>query len=150
MINWSTCQRDFEHDGGLRDLYVHNVTIEQWRAIYDLLRAKYCVDYSVDNESQPLPAGVDEAFAIRASASPALYFRVGGIRVGCHFFWDSEIEFDIDPSEVTSQSALDDLLGFMRLVGDTIGRTVTLTRENDEQHPFITYDPLRNDFDHHG
>jgi hypothetical protein len=148
MIEWSTCRTDFECDGGLLDIYVHDVTIEQWRTIFDALQANYRLTFSVDNEIRQLPVAVDDAFALRESANPALYFHVGRVLVGCHFVWDEEIEFDIDPAEVTSQQTLDDLLSFIRLIGDTIGCLVTLTHENNEAHPFIAYDPGRKDFDY--
>jgi hypothetical protein len=84
----------------------------------------------------------DEAFTIRDTASPTLRFRVvGRIVVLCPFFTSDEIEFDIDPREATSQAALDELLGFLRRVGDSVGRAVMLSYENDSQHPFISYEP---------
>jgi hypothetical protein len=150
MIAWNRCHRDFEVDAGLCDIYVHNVTIAEWRAVFDALIENYSLEYSVDNVSQPLPESVDAAFAIKSSAMPALYFHAGRVLVGCHFYWDEEIEFDIDLSEVTSQEALDDLLRFIRLLGQTTRRAVTLTRENDEKRPFIIYDAVRKDFDYLG
>lgn len=69
--------------------------------------------------------------------------------MACHFFTTTEIEFDISPREVTSQAALDELLGFLRLVGDTLGRAVIMSYESDEQHPFITYEPSTREFQYH-
>lgn len=149
MIRWDTCRREFEPDGALRDIYVHDTTIEHWRTLFDVLRATYRLEYSVDGTSRPLPAIVDEAFTTRDTASPSLHFRVGGIVVACHFFTTTEIEFDISPREVTSQAALDELLGFLRLVGDTLGRAVIMSYESDEQHPFITYEPSTREFQYH-
>ena len=149
MIRWDTCRREFEPDGALRDIYVRSTTIEHWRTLFVALRASYALEYSVDGTARPLPAVVDEAFTTRDTASPSLHFRVGGIVIACHFFTTDEIEFDISPREVTSQTALDELLGFLRLVGDTLGRAVAMSYESDEQHPFITYEPSRREFQYH-
>ena len=149
MLRWDTCRREFEPDGGLRNIYVHGTTIEHWQTLFDALRATYALEYSVDGTARPLSAVVDEAFTTRDTASPSLLFRVGGIVVACHFFTTDEIEFDISPREVTSQAALDGLLGFLRLVGDTLGRAVIMSYESDEQHPFITYEPSRREFQYH-
>ena len=149
MIRWDTCRREFEPDGALRDIYVRSTTIEHWRTLFVALRASYALEYSVDATARPLPAVVDEAFTTRDTASPSLHFRVGGIVIACHFFTTDEIEFDISPREVTSQTALDELLGFLRLVGDTLGRAVAMSYESDEQHPFITYEPSRREFQYH-
>jgi hypothetical protein len=149
MIRWDTCRREFEPDGALRDIYVHGTTIAHWRTLFDVLRATYTLEYSVDGTARPLPTIVDEAFTTRDTASPSLHFRVGGIVVACHFFTTAEIEFDISPREVTSQATLDELLGFLRLVGDTLGRAVIMSYESDERHPFITYEPSRREFQYH-
>jgi hypothetical protein len=149
MIRWDTCRREFEPDGTLRDIYVHSTTIEHWRTLFDALRATYALEYSIDSSARPLPAVVDEAFTTRDTASPSLRFLVGGIVVACHFFTTVEIEFDISPGEVTSQAALDELLGFLRLVGDTLGKAVGLSYEGHAQHPFITYEPSKREFQFH-
>jgi hypothetical protein len=149
MIRWETCRRDFEPDGALRDIYVHGTSIEHWRTFYGMLRATDGLEYSVDGKPRDLPASADDAFAARSTSNPMLRFRVGTATVVCHFFTVDEIEMDIDPREVTSQAALDELLGFLRRVGDTVGRTVILTYENDEQRPFITYEPGRREFEYH-
>jgi hypothetical protein len=149
MIRWETCRRDFEPDGALRDIYVQDTTIDDWRGVFDMLRRTYDLEFLVDSEPRALPTTVDEAFAIQVTASPILRFRVGGIVVISHFFIAEEIDFDIHPSEVTSQAVLDELLGFLRRVGDTVGRAVILTHESDGQHPFITYEPSRREFQYH-
>jgi hypothetical protein len=149
MIRWEKCRRDFEPDGALRDIYIQGTTIEHWRTLFDMLRRDYDLEFQVDSTPHEIPTAVDEAFTIRDMASPMLRFRVGGIVVISHFFMTDEIAFDIDPREVTSQSVLDELLGFLRRVGDTVGRTVILTYESDEQHPFITYEPSRREFKYH-
>lgn len=148
MISWETCRRDFEPDGALRDIYVHGTSIDHWRTLFDMLRRDYDLEFFVDSTGREIPIAVDEAFAIRDTASPMLRFRIGGIVIVCHFFTTDEIEFDVDPREVTSQAALDELLGFLRRVGDTVGRAVILTYESDERHPFISYEPSRREFEY--
>lgn len=149
MIRWDACRREFEPDGALRDIYVYGTTIDHWRTLFDALRATYVLEYSVDGTARPLPTIVDETFTTRDTASPSLHFRVGGILVACHFFTTTEIEFDISPREVASQAALNELLGFLRLVGDTLGRMVIMSYESDGQHPFITYEPSKRGFQYH-
>src|SRR5258708_5008408 len=115
---WKKCQRHFaENHGLLPDIYVHGTTIEHWQTLYEILGVNYRLEYFVDNESEPLPGRVDEVFATREIANPELYFRVGGVLVACHFFTREEIEFDIDPAEVTSEVALNHLQNFVALVG---------------------------------
>jgi hypothetical protein len=146
MIGWETCRHFFEQDGGLRDIYVCDTTIEDWRTTFELLRRDYDLEFLVDSSPRELPATVDEAFAIREEASPSLRWRIGEIVVLCHFFTTEEIEFDIDSREVTSQEALDQVFDFMKRVGDTLGKPVILNYENDRQPPLISYEPGRGEF----
>lgn len=145
MILWDTCRQDFEPDGALRDIYVRGMTFENWRSFYGVLRSTYNLEYSVEGTQQPLPTSVEEALAA-ISSFPMLRFRIGNVMVVCHFFTTDEIEMDIEPSEVTSQESLNDLLGLLRLVGDTLQKSVILSYESDEQHPFIIYESSRREF----
>jgi hypothetical protein len=77
-----------------------------------------------------------------------LAFDIGGIQVACHFFIESEIEFDLWPREVDSQEQLDKLLQFICLIGDTVRKTVSLCFESFAQYPIITYDPSTEELTH--
>jgi hypothetical protein len=127
MIHWQTCKKDFEWDGSWRDIYVFKTTLDDWRALCACLRAAYELGFQIDGITQPFPPAPEEVFAIRKQGSPLLRVRVGGILVACHFFTPEQMEFDIDPREVTSQSDLDALLGFLRRVGDAVGKPVAVT-----------------------
>ena len=146
MIRWDTCRHYFDDDGGLRDIYVQDTTIEHWRTTFDMLRRNYDLEFLVDSTPRELPATVDEAFAIREEASPTLRWRIGEIVALCHFFATKEIEFDIDSREVNSQEALDQVFDLMQRVGDTLGKRVFLNYENDRQPPLISYEPGRGEF----
>jgi hypothetical protein len=150
MISWDTCREDFRSDGSLRDIYVTAATLADWRAIYPLLRDFPAVEFSVDGVVQSPPATVEQAFAVRSSASPMLRFRVGRVLVVFHFFSEEEIECDVVPHEISSQTDLDALLGFVRQLGDTTHKRVVITPENGRERPFISYDPESRDFEYHG
>lgn len=100
-ISWRTCRKDFEYDGGLRDIYITPATLADWRAIYLLLRDFPAVEFEVDGVVQPLPATVEQVFALRSSACPLLGVPVGPEFVNFHFFVEDEIECDIWPSAIT-------------------------------------------------
>src|SRR4051812_30292684 len=114
MICWDTCKEDFRGDGSLRDIYITPSTLADWRALYPVLRGYPGVEYSVDGVSRTPPDSVEQAFAVRQSASPMLRFRVGQVLVVFHFFSEDEIECDFVPNEITSQADLDALLAFVR------------------------------------
>ncbi len=147
-ILWETCRQDFEPDGGLRDIYLYDTTMDCWRRLYVMLRAYYALEYFVDSQSHELPTSVDEAIATKLTSSPMLAVQVGAMKVHCHFFLTTEIEMDIDPRQVTSQAALDDLLAFLRRVGDTLSRPISMCYEGGPQYTFLTYEPAAGQFRH--
>jgi hypothetical protein len=146
MVEWNTCREDFVPDGALRDIYIHGTTITDWNLVYGRIQADYDLKYSVDGSQQPFPATVEEAFETRKTAVALLSVDIGGIIVNCHFFPGDEIEFDIDPSEVGSQRALDELLNFLKTIGEACKKPVSLTPENLPAHPIIIFDPGNSEF----
>jgi hypothetical protein len=68
-IDWNTCRRDFEPDGGLRDIYVRDTTIEHWRMVFDMLRAVFHPEYIVDGALNCFPVVADEVFVIRNNSN---------------------------------------------------------------------------------
>jgi len=149
MIGWDTCKEDFRWDGSLRDIYITPATLSDWQAVYPLLHDFPGVEYSVDGAAQPLPTSVKQVFATRHSGNPMLRVRVGRTFVVFHFFSDDEIECDVDPREITSQSDLDALLGFVRQLGDTTHKRVVVTQESIRDEPIISYEPDTGAFQYH-
>ena len=149
MIPWETCKEDFRGDGSLRDIYVAPTTLADWQSLYPLLRDYPGVQYSVDGLVLPPPDSVEEIFAVRVSANPALNLSVGRAIVAFHFFWDGEIECDFVPNAITSQADLDTLLVFVRQLGEATRKRVVITPENGLERAFISYDPRTGDFEHH-
>jgi hypothetical protein len=149
MIPWQTCQNDFKRDGSLRDIYVLQPTIDDWRVLFNKLSISYKFSFWIDGKVEPFPASVDDVLSNSMQASTLLNFKVGTILVACHFFTPDEIEFNIDPKEITSQSDLDVLLKFLRFVGNTVNKPVLLTPENLIASPIISYDPLADQCRYH-
>ncbi len=149
MISWDTCRQDFEPDGALRDIYVYDITMEHWRLLYRMMCADYRVEHSVNQQPQPVPASVDEIFALSPECGPILWLHLDCTGASCHFFSPEEIELSIAPWDIVSQETLDTLLDFVKRVGDTVGKNVTLTYENDRQRPIISYEPSSGAFCYH-
>lgn len=50
--------------------------------------------------------------------------------MNCHFFAVEQIEFDLDPAEVSDPSRLEGLFAFMKGLASAVGKDVLLTPEN--------------------
>jgi hypothetical protein len=88
-----------------------------------------------------MPESVAEAFSVRGTASPLLTIVVDVAHLHGHFFSPDEIEFDLDPREVTGLGQAKALADFMRLLGEITAKTVILTAENSQEHVLARYSP---------
>ena len=150
MLEWEAVRSEFEWDGSLRDLYVFETSEADWDRFLAAVRTwAYPTRFSVDGEPNTLPESARTAFQIRGRAVPLLHIDVGGVGVCCHFFTDEELELDLDPREVDGPARLDQLMSFIRRLGQAIQRPVVLTPENCPEHTVIGYDPAADRYSHH-
>lgn len=141
-IPWKDLRRAFNFDGSLRDIVVLEADRQLWQQTIDYVRQLNCAgSVRLDEGAPPLPDDVGNIFALSAQGEARLSIDLGRIRVNCFFFADDEIEFDLDPREVTSEEDATSLLGFMRGLGEAAGRNVHLTEENAHDWRWLTFDP---------
>lgn len=147
MIDWNIVKNDFAWDGSLRDITIAPASMDDWAAIWQLIRQQPGAEFSFEGQSVPAPAQVQEVFKMRASGSPLLRLRVGSVLIAFHFFSPEEIECDVDPRDIKSQVELDALLSFVRKMGDATAKRVFIHPENLPEHVLISYDPQTKNFD---
>lgn len=133
LMNWSLYQKEFQvTNGSLRDIYVHDTTIGDWRSTWAWLRSKgYQLSYSVDGQARELPEDPQEALSLRKTAATLLSIHIGSVQVNCHFFGVDDIEMDIDPQQVTSDETLEALFSFLLGLSGVLNKRVDLTDEGD-------------------
>lgn len=142
MLDWTTLQLLFAWDGSWRDLYVLDTDIRDWQGLIDRLRLRDThLTFSLDGVQQPLPSDLQAVFAAREQASPLLSIFLDHVQINCHFFDPSQIEFDIDPREITDAAAFRHLLNFMDVVGSILHKEVRLTPENAPDIVLLRYNP---------
>lgn len=141
MLEWEKLKSELADDNSLRDIYVLDTTLNDWQVLFDKLKTTYQLQYTVDGQSQQWPGSLEKVFADSAQARPMVSLDIGQIVLVSHFFTFDEIEFDILAYEINSQQTFDNVLGFLRLVGDNTGKPVLLTDENNQRQPIISYWP---------
>ncbi len=95
-----------------------------------LRAAGYDLGYVRNDQPTELPALAAEAFLLPGQCDRRLSVRFAGVLANCHFFTPEEVEFDIDPRDVTGQEQLDALFAFMRCLVSAVGKEAILTAEN--------------------
>lgn len=131
MLEWREIAAWFHPDGNSRDIYVLDTSFADWQSLLEALRqSRFDLGYCRAGAKAPLPANAAEAFPDPGMADRVLSVNLDGAAAYCHFFTESEIEFDIDPREVVGQLQLDAILDFMRVLSNSTGKESILTPEN--------------------
>lgn len=146
-LEWEAIAADFEPDGSFRDVYVIDTTVEDWQRLVTFIRQwGWWHAYEEDGHATRLPSDVREIFGRRSRVSVLLRLRPFRLlNINCHFFGEDEIEFDLDPREVSGQEGLDELCAFVRTVGRALERRVIVTLENSQEVELMAYEPDRDE-----
>ncbi len=149
-MNWDDCREAFHQDGSLRDIYVLETNETDWNEFLSFIRRRrYGSSYTRDGVGAEVPTVVAEVMADRPTAHLLAVDIGGGITINCHFFDVAEIELDLDPKEVASQSELDRVLNFMSDLGTHLSKDVILTEESNSQLVILRYQSSESQFEYH-
>ena len=140
--NWKDIKWIFEPDGTLRDIYVQDVDESDYRKVVDLLNSEYELKFGSEGVRQIdfkylKSMWNDESGQIE---SKSVAIDLNGILINSHFFIPDQIEFDLDPKQISQMGDLQQILNFMTNISKTISKQVTLTDENRVVFPLIKID----------
>jgi len=141
-MDWQQIAPDFEPDGSLRDIYVFGTGLSDWQRVLDALRTwEPMPNFTIGGQPANMPDKAEGIFTEARQHGALLSFKVSGAHVNCHFFGHDEIEFDLDPREVTGPAQLEGFERFMGLLGRTTGKSVVMTMENMRESVILRYAP---------
>ena len=127
-------------DGTLRDLYLYNVSLEDWDRMIELVKEFYYLK----SDHDVIPDSIKDIISIVDKEGFNLQILLNeDVSANCHFFISenetSPMEFDLDPRELQSISGIKNVLQFMRHLGDRFERDVFLTEENCKDMVLLSY-----------
>jgi hypothetical protein len=144
--NWEEIKWIFEPDGTLRDIYVENVNIEDWKILIDYLNASHILKYGLSNDNKIVnKADKDYLIKLLTDETGEMELKtvsviIENIIINTHFFTIDEIEFDIEPREINSETDYEKLLSFMNEISKLLNKPLILTGENQIDFPLIKMD----------
>ena len=138
-IDWEREKHAFEPDGSLRDLYVLDTTVDDWRAVMEYFESgPYGVRFTSPNVARPVAPSIGQL--VGAQSRPSMFVDVGELLLACHFFKVDQIRLEVDPRDVTEWNVRP-LLELMADLGDLTGKVVVLSRDNVPELPLYRYAP---------
>ena len=135
---WESSKHLWHADGSLRDLYIRETSLADWRRLMEVV-AGYKCEYLFDGRPSPLPK-VEEIFKNR-DRTHLLRIHVGSVTVNSHFFVPEEIELDIDPREIRGPQEHAEVLMFLENVAHKLNKPIILAPENTPDRPYVSYQP---------
>ncbi len=150
-MEWNKISADFEPDGSLRDIYIHEATLVDWQAVIDAIR-KETPSFSFHTGGEPveMPQNISNLFNLGPDDfCSTLYVAFGNGTLNCHFFTEEQVEFDLDPRDINA-GLLPLLIDFMTLLGTTVGKPVSLTHENMPKAEIMRFAPASGRVDYVG
>ncbi|MEV6836184.1 hypothetical protein AB0N17_16995 [Streptomyces sp. NPDC051133] len=129
---------DFVADGALRDVCVLDTTLDDWRRVFDGLRAAPGNHFLTWTLSGTTESGALDASVVWSrleqdpEESASLAIDVDGVWFTCYFFDIEEIEFTFDPSDVVDEATFAPVRAFVTWLGRATGRAVIVTMEGTD------------------
>ncbi|WP_218583016.1 hypothetical protein, partial [Nocardia cyriacigeorgica] len=95
--------------GALPDIYVHDTTVDDWQAVFDLIRSSgWEWEFRVGDEVRPLPGAAEVLGRGEDDEVVSLHVRVGPELLAIFRPWfESQVEFDVDLQELRGQGGVD-------------------------------------------
>ena len=127
-------------DGSFRDVVVSRPTNEDWTATLRLARTMGG-RVTVDGEPAQFPDDIVTFRNLAMEHGVLLSIKTSGVVLNCHFFDDTEIEFDATPRELQSAAARHALWAFMRSIAKATGKPAFLAPEGGHDVALAIYLP---------
>jgi hypothetical protein len=134
MKEWRDIKKEFEPEGSLRDIYIEDINESVWNLfLSNLPDSGYKLYFTHDQEVVALPQSFAEIRKLQETKPTTLGIAIGdGIWINCHFFMESEIELDLSPKDIDTESKFKNLIGFLHWLNLGLRKPVKLTHENTQ------------------
>ncbi|MEU8897281.1 hypothetical protein [Nocardia sp. NPDC048505] len=142
---WGAVKNFFNPDlmGTLPDIYVHDTSVEDWQAVFDLIQSKgWPFEYSEGLRLRQLPSAAE--VLSRPDDAEIVMVRVWPVPDVLAIFrpWSAtEIDFDVDLRQLQGQAGVNALCDLLATVGRRVGKAVSMTSEGSSYFPVLGYQP---------
>lgn len=144
MITREIMKKLFYSDGSLRDIYIFNTSIVDWRNLLKFLDSEnWLIEFSKNNDLYTkIPYTAEQIFQFRAIGDYVqMSISIRDVKINCYFFEENQIELDIDPREVQSLESGQQIMDFISNLSKALKKEANLTPENSPEDPLVIFKP---------
>ena len=131
--NWHKIKEEIYYiDGSLRDIYVNNITGNQWEKWVNYVNENYAIDW---NNVNKIDFQIVKNNWKKNICQKVAKIFIGDIQINCHFF--SDFENDIDPNDIKNINDHNCIINYMKNVSKILDATIYLSGENWHENYFF-------------
>ncbi|MTI01788.1 hypothetical protein [Roseibium sp. RKSG952] len=147
LIN-SRVLSELVEDGLLIDIRVTGTTKLEWNRVLEFLHTSDLTDRTNQTIEDQEHLDVSRVFEDASEESLInLSLKLHGpIILTCNFYCEDEIEFSIDPRQLSLPTDIDRVLNLMRQLGNLLNKPVGLAPEGKSDTNLILYQPALGEF----
>lgn len=137
-MNWTELkQKIYYWDGAYRDIYILQTSVEDNKKWADYVNDKYQIEWfngvTQTDETKIDFAVIKEFWNGNLDLFSTAKVYIDKVQINNHFYIDTEIENDIDPTEINSISDHEGVVKYMTDLSNLLGKPVILTPENEQE-----------------
>jgi hypothetical protein len=141
-LQWSDVRKAFVVEGSLRDIVIDPAGGGVWQGAIEYVATIEREGRATTSWEPSTISDASAALALVATGSlVSLTVTIDGLLIKSFLHDPDELEFDVDPREVTTPGSAVVLLGFMAGVARAVGRPIHLTPESAHDNPWLTFEP---------
>lgn len=147
---WKSFAPEFYRDGSLRDIYVFNTLLDDWINVARFIVDQgYRISFSGAWTESAFPPDIGTLFPTGPESELTLLsIDVSRVYINCHFFSPQEIEFDLNPAEMSDSAKLAAIFDFMSGLANAVGKDVVMTPENMREIVIFRFRPGADRVEH--
>ncbi|WP_067021164.1 hypothetical protein [Marinomonas spartinae] len=140
MKQWSDIKREFKTDGSLRDIYVEDIETAVWDTfIAEVKRSEYKFEFTHGDVEKELPNDLITIKSMQQTNPTTLFLWIAEkIQLNCHFFVETEIELDVSPHDIKTESSYNQLISFLEWLATVTKGEVKLTHEGMQEQVILS------------
>jgi hypothetical protein len=140
MKDWLEIKNELEADGSLRDIYILDICANIWNELIKNIKHEgFRFKFTHGSFERALPDIFYKIKELQETNPTTLSIWLdNNIQINCHFFMETEIEFDISPREIKSSAEYKTLTNFMKWLSKTLRKPAILTHEGAQAQVILS------------
>jgi hypothetical protein len=122
--------------GALLDIRAFHMMPKDWDAVLSYLPKHYHISYSEDGRPMTIPS-FSEIKERNETAVILMKIHLSGVTVNCHFFNVDQIDMDVLPEDVDSESKAQSVFNLMSELSRLLNKSVFLVPESSHDSPAL-------------